>query len=116
MGEAVLAGSQAGELGTFSAPEPASSYLLLSPFCLMIHLCFTLWGWRGERICQSLLSHSVMTPTLCDSAGCSPPGSSVLGFPRQEYWSGLPFLSPGDLPGSGIEPIVSCVDRWTLYR
>ena len=27
----------------------------------------------------------------------SPPGSSVLGFTRQEYWSGLPFPSPGDL-------------------
>ena len=26
------------------------------------------------------------------------------GFSRQEYWSGLPFLSPGDLPNSGIEP------------
>ena len=26
-----------------------------------------------------------------------------LGFPRQEYWSGLPFLSPGDLPNPGIE-------------
>ena len=25
-------------------------------------------------------------------------------FSRQEYWSGLPFPSPGDLPGSGIEP------------
>ena len=25
-------------------------------------------------------------------------------FSRQEYWSGLPFLSPGDLPDSGIEP------------
>ena len=25
-------------------------------------------------------------------------------FPRQEYWSGLPFPSPGDLPDSGIEP------------
>ena len=25
-------------------------------------------------------------------------------FPRQEYWSGLPFPSPGDLPGPGIEP------------
>ena len=25
-------------------------------------------------------------------------------FSRQEYWSGLPFLSPGDLPGPGIEP------------
>ena len=27
-----------------------------------------------------------------------------LGFPRQEYWSGLPFPSPGDLPNLGIEP------------
>ena len=35
---------------------------------------------------------------------CSPPGSSVMGFPRQEYWSGLSFTSPGDLPDPGIEP------------
>ena len=27
-----------------------------------------------------------------------------MGFPRQEYWSGLPFLPPGDLPNPGIEP------------
>jgi len=27
-----------------------------------------------------------------------------MGFTRQEYWSGLPFPSPGDLPNSGIEP------------
>ena len=27
-----------------------------------------------------------------------------IGFSRQEYWSGLPFLSPGDLPDPGIEP------------
>ena len=27
-----------------------------------------------------------------------------LGFSRQEYWSGLPFPSPGDLPDLGIEP------------
>ena len=27
-----------------------------------------------------------------------------VGFPRQEYWSGLPFPSPGDLPDPGIEP------------
>ena len=26
-----------------------------------------------------------------------------MGFPRQEYWSGLPFLSPGHLPDPGIE-------------
>ena len=27
-----------------------------------------------------------------------------MGFPRQEYWSGLPFSSPGDLPDPGIKP------------
>ena len=26
-------------------------------------------------------------------------------FPRQEYWSGLPFSSPGNLPDPGIEPM-----------
>ena len=28
-----------------------------------------------------------------------------MGFPRQEYWSGVPFLFPGDLPDPGIEPM-----------
>ena len=28
----------------------------------------------------------------------------IMGFSRQEYWSGLPFPSPGDLPNPGIEP------------
>ena len=27
-----------------------------------------------------------------------------MGFSRQEYWSGVPFPSPGDLPDPGIEP------------
>ena len=27
-----------------------------------------------------------------------------MGFPRQEYWNGLPFPSPGDFPDPGIEP------------
>jgi len=27
-----------------------------------------------------------------------------MGFSRQEYWSGLPFSSPGDLPEPGIKP------------
>ena len=30
-----------------------------------------------------------------------------MGFSRQEYWSGLPFPSPGDLPDPGIEPVSS---------
>ena len=42
-------------------------------------------------------------PTLCDPMDCglqTPP----MGFSRQEYWSGSPFPSPGDLPDPGIEP------------
>ena len=31
--------------------------------------------------------------------------SLSMGFPGQEYWSGLPFPSPGDLPDAGIEPV-----------
>ena len=47
-------------------------------------------------------------PTLCDPVDCSPPDSSVHGILQakvlQEYWSGLPFPSPGDLPDPGIKP------------
>jgi len=31
--------------------------------------------------------------------------SLSIGFPRQEYWSGLPFPPPEDLPDPGIEPV-----------
>ena len=40
--------------------------------------------------------------TLCDPMDCQAPSS--IGFSRQEYWSGLPFPSPGDLADPGIEP------------
>ena len=43
--------------------------------------------------------------TLCDPMDCSLPGSSVLGFSRQAYWSGLPGTPSGDLPDPGIEPV-----------
>ena len=33
---------------------------------------------------------------LCDPRDCSLPGSSIQEFSRQEYWSGLPFPSPGE--------------------
>ena len=39
--------------------------------------------------------------TLWTVACQAPP---VIGFSRQEYWSGLSFPSPGDLPEPGIEP------------
>ena len=34
-----------------------------------------------------------------------------LGFPRQEYWSGLTFPPPGDLPNPGIEPVSPTLAR-----
>ena len=39
-----------------------------------------------------------------------------MGFSRQEYWSGLPFPSPGDLPNPGIEPWSPELCRQTLYH
>ena len=36
------------------------------------------------------------------TVACQAPQS--MGFSRQEYWSGLPFPSPGDLPNTGIKP------------
>ena len=35
-----------------------------------------------------------LCPTLCDPMECTLPGSSVHGFSRQEYWSGVPLPSP----------------------
>ena len=40
---------------------------------------------------------------------CSPPGSSAHGILQEEYWSGWPFPSPGDLPNPGIKTQVSCI-------
>ena len=46
-----------------------------------------------------VMSYSFATPwTVAHQAPLS------MGFPSQEYWSGLPFHSPGDLPDPGIEP------------
>ena len=43
--------------------------------------------------------------SLCDPMDCSLPGSSLsMEFSRQEYWSGYPFPSAGDLLNPGIEP------------
>ena len=47
-----------------------------------------------------VMSDSLATPwTVAHQAHLS------TGFSRQEYWSGLPFPSPGDLPEPGVEPM-----------
>ena len=59
--------------------------------------------WRNQTV---VLKSEVaqLCPSLCDPMDYRLPGSSIRGIFRQEYWSGLPFPSPGDLPNPGIEP------------
>ena len=69
-----------------------SSVLLLTNSCPEIH---------SQAVKVKSLSHVrlFVTPwTVTYQAPLS------MGFSRQEYWSGLPFPSPGDLPDPGIEP------------
>ena len=47
-------------------------------------------------------------PTLCDPVDCRHAPLSM-GSPRQEYWNGLIFPPPGELPDSGIEPVCSAL-------
>ena len=46
----------------------------------------------------------MLYPTLAIPWTVAHQGPLSMGFPRQEYWSGLPFLPPGDLPNPGIKP------------
>ena len=56
---------------------------------------------NGVKVKVKSLSHVGLFTILWTVAYQAPPS---MGFSRQEYWSGLPFPSPGDLPNPGIEP------------
>ena len=51
---------------------------------------------------SSLVAKSYLTLVTPLTVACQAPLS--MGFPRQQYWVGLPFPSPGDLPNPGIKP------------
>ena len=59
-----------------------------------------------------------LCPTLCTPWTVTCQASLSMGFPRQEYCSGLPLLSPGDLPDAGIQCIAGSLlhCRWILYH
>ena len=62
-------------------------------------VCVGWWGWKEAK--RKLLSLVRLFATPWTVAYQALPS---MGFSRQEYWSGLPFPSPGDLPDPGIEP------------
>ena len=66
----------------------------------------TLFGWSLDLRARDFCMHACM---LCHVQSFAIPWTVThqaplcMGFPRQEYWSGLPFPSPGDLPHPRIE-------------
>ena len=56
---------------------------------------------ESEKVKVTSLSRVRLFVTPWTVAHQAPPS---MEFSRQEYWSGLPFPSPGDLPNPGIEP------------
>ena len=53
----------------------------------------------------------MLCQTLCDPMDCVTHQVPLsMGFPRQSYWNGLPFLSPRDLPNPYL-----LLGRWVLY-
>ena len=54
------------------------------------------WKWSRSVMSDSLRLHGLSPPRLLRRQS--------MEFFRQEYWNGLPFRSPGDLPDPGIEP------------
>ena len=55
------------------------------------------WWWFSGLVAKSC-------PTLATPWSVARQAPQSVGFSRQEYWSGLPFPSPGDLRDPGIEP------------
>ena len=69
-------------------------YISKTFYILFTHVATTGGGGLVAKLCPTLV-----TPW---TVACQAPLS--MGFSRQEYWSRLPFPSPGDLPNPGIEP------------
>ena len=62
------------------------------------------WGCIPSLLFESESEVAQSCLTLYDPWTVAHQAPPSMGFSRQEYWSGLPFPSPGDLPDPGIEP------------
>ena len=75
------------------------------PFLLQTSLPHSVFPERALSSALFLFSHSVVSDSFVTpwTIACQAPLS--MEFPRQEYWSALPFPSPGDLPNARIKPM-----------
>ena len=74
----------------------------------------TLGVETSDVTCYSVVLVAKSCLALLDPMDCSRQAPLSMGFPRQEYWSGLPFPLPGDLPDPGIKPRSSALQADTL--
>ena len=80
--------------------------LPVSPICMCECVC----ACANVCVCACVLAHVYMLSCSIMSDSATPwtvarQAPLSMGFPRQEYWSGLPFPSLGDLPDPGIKPL-----------
>ena len=61
-----------------------------------------------------VLSHSVVSDSFVIPWTVAHQASLSMGFSRQQYWSGLPFPSPGHLPDPGLEPMFPALQADSL--
>ena len=85
---------------------PSSHLILCHPFLFLppILPSISLFQWVNS-LHEVAKVTSVMFNSFRLHGLCNLPSSSVHGFPKQEYWSGLPFPFPEDLPNPGIQPV-----------
>ena len=76
--------------------------MCISCFFCFFFLIFASWSAIRFTLCHAKSLQPSLT--LFDPMDCRPPGSSVHGFSRQEYWSELPCPPSRGLYGPGIEP------------
>ena len=60
---------------------------------------------KDAECCLLLFSCSFVSDSFATPWTVARQAALFMGFPRQEYWSGLPFSSLGDSPDPGIEPV-----------
>ena len=60
---------------------------------------------KDAECCLLLFSCSFVSDSFATPWTVARQAPLAMGFPRQEYWSGMPCLPPGDLPDPGIEPM-----------
>ena len=82
--------------------------------CFLIYLPWSDGTWFHDaewKVKVKSLSHVRLFTTPWTVACQAPPS---MGFSRQEYWSGWPFPSPGDLPDPGIEHTSPALQAYAL--